>query len=300
MNGRSGFMVAMLLALAAVLPLAALPAVAGQNDVRRINGEGNQRYSDEQWAEALEAYREAGALDPQNPILHYNLGNALFRLHDLDQAEAHYRVAAAAEDGDLARQARFNLGNTEFRRAETLEGAGDWQGRGQALGKAIEHWKSVLEDDPTDRDAKRNLELAWRKLREEPPENQQQEQQQQQDQQDEQQQEDGQQQQQDQQEEQDQEQDQEQEQPQQQSGEGEEEEAEEQQQQAGREEQEPQAGEAPREQQEQPAGEQRQEARISEEEAQRILDALRDEELEEQKRQMAERKARGGSSAKDW
>ncbi len=40
--------------------------------------------------------------------------------------------------------------------------------------------------------------------------------------------------------------------------------------------------------------------RISPEEAQRILDALRDEELEEQRRQMAERKGKGGSAERDW
>lgn len=291
MNRRTGIAMALLF-------FAALPALAGPNEVRRINGEGNRLYTEEEWAEALETYREAAVLDPQNPVLHYNLGNALFRLNDLDEAETHYRAAAAAEDGDLARQARFNLGNTAFRRAETLESAGDWQGRNQALGKAIEHWKSVLESDPADRDAKRNLELAWRKLRETPPENQQQEQDRQRN------------------EEQDEQNQEQQEQPQ--DGEQGEEEQEQQQsedsddeqkEQADQQEQ-PQANQEQRqeEQQQQQVGEEKQdeqageqqEARISEEEARRILDALRDEEMEEQKRQLAERKAKGGSAEKDW
>jgi tetratricopeptide (TPR) repeat protein len=278
---------------------AALPVIASPNKVRRINGEGNRLYTEDEWAEALETYREAAALDPQNPVLHYNLGNALFRLNDLDQAETHYRVAAAAEDGDLARQARFNLGNTAFRQAETLEGAGDWQGRNQALAKAIEQWKSVLEGDPANRDAKRNLELAWRKLREPPPENQQQQQDEQQNGEEEEQNQE--QQQEGEQGEQEQDQQQEQQQP---SEEGDDEQKEQsgqqEQPQPGQEQQEvqqqPQAGE---QEQDQQAGEER-EARISGEEAQRILDALRDEEMEEQRRQMAERKAKGGSAAKDW
>ncbi len=157
--------------LAAVFLLCAAPLVAGQNEVRKINRQGNQLYTEDQWADALDRYTAAGEIDPENPVLHYNLGNALFRLNDLDKAETHYRVAAAAEDPELARRARFNLGNTEFRRAETLEGAGDWQGRNQSLTRSIDHWRSVLDAEPDNRDAKLNLELARRKLLEEPPEN---------------------------------------------------------------------------------------------------------------------------------
>ena len=178
MNGatRTGICAA-LLGMAGLLMLLASPVYAGQNQVRRINKQGNQLYTEEQWAEALAAYTAAGEIDPQSAVLHYNLGNTLYRLNDLDKAEAHYRVAAAGEDPDLARRARFNLGNTDFRRAETLEGAGDWQGRNQALAKAIENWKSVLETEPANRDAKLNLELARQKLLEKPPENQEQQQQ---------------------------------------------------------------------------------------------------------------------------
>jgi hypothetical protein len=295
---------------ALLLLLSTVPLAASQNKVRRINEQGNQLYTGEQWADALAEYTAAGELDPQNPVLHYNLGNVHFRLNDLDKAETHYRVAAAAEDEQLARRARFNLGNTEFRRAEALEGAGDWQGRNQALGKSIEHWRSVLEGDPGNRDAKLNLELARRKLLEEPPENQQQQQDQQnqdqeedqQDQQDQQQQQDQQNQDQQQEEQEDQQQQQDQQDQEEQEGEeqqqqqqedgGEEQEQEQQQQQSAEEQQ--------QEQEQQAAEQQAQEMRISPEEAERILDALRDEELEEQKRQAAERKGRRGSAAKDW
>ena len=280
----------------AVLLLFGVPARAGQNEVRRINKDGNRLFTEEQWNEALAEYTAANDLDPDNPVLHYNLGNALYRLNDLDTAETHYRVAAAGEDAQLSRQARFNLGNTAFRKAETLEGAGDWQGRNQALGQALDHWKTVLETEPANGDAKRNLELALRKLREEPPENQQQQQQDQQDQ-----------------EEQDQEEQQDQEQQQQEGNEQEEQDQQEEEQQGEQqqEEQQQQQGEEQQEEQQQQTGEQeeeqeqqqdqqQQEARISEEEAQRILDALRDEELDEQRRQMAERKGRGGSAERDW
>ncbi len=279
-----------------------LPLVAGQNEVRKVNQQGNQLFDEGDWALALEQYAAAGELDPQNPVLHYNLANTLFELNDLEQAETHYRVAAAAEDQELARRARFNLGNTEFRRAETLEGAGDWQGRNQALAKAMESWKQVLETDPANLDAKRNLELAWKKLQEEPPEDQQQDQQDQE--QDQDQEKQDQEQDQEQKQEQEQEEDSEQdEQEQQQQQEEEKDEEKEQQQQQGEEEEEQQqeSQDQPQpEEQPQTGEEQQEEMRISPEEAQRILDALRDEELEEQKRQMAERKGKGGSAERDW
>jgi len=302
--------------VAILLLTGTLPLLAGQNQVRTINRQGNQLFSDEQWAEALAEYTAANELDPQSPVLHYNLGNALHRLNDLDKAETHYRMAAAAEDTELSSHARFNLGNTAYRRAETLEGAGDWQGRNQALGQALDHWKTVLEAEPDNTDAKRNLELGLRKLQEQPPDEQQQDQEQEDQEQEDQEQEDQEQEDQEQEEQEqegqeqeqqgegeDQEQqgqpqeeeqdDQQEEQPQQQAGE-EEEKDEQQEQQADQ-----QPGEEQEQEQEQQDGQQ-EEARISEEEAQRILDALRDEEVEEQRRQLAERKGRGGSAERDW
>lgn len=297
-----GVTVRVCLFLLALLVVTA-PLTAGQNKVRRINGEGNKLYTEEQWADALAQYTAANEIDPENPVLHYNLGNALYRINDLEQAVTHYTAAAASEDQELARRARFNLGNTWFRNAEALEGTGDWEGRNKALAQSIGHWQSVLTEEPGNRDAKLNLELALKKLQEEPPENQQQ--QDQEGEQDEQEK--------DQQEEQDQQQDQEgeqgeEEQDQQQQKEGEQEQdQQEEQPQSGeeKEEDQEQQGETqqpqPGEEQEQQAGEeQAEQMRISPEEAQRILDALRDEELEEQRRQMAERKGKGGSAEKDW
>jgi Ca-activated chloride channel family protein len=270
-----------------VVPLIFAPSLAaGGNEVRKINQQGNQFYTGDQWADALAEYTAAGEIDPENPVLHYNLGNTLYRLNDLDKAETHYRVAAAAEDPELARRARFNLGNTAFRRAETLEGAGDWQGRNQALATSIDHWRSVLDAEPGNLDAKLNLELARRKLLEEPPENQQQQDQQEQD------------------EEQDQEQDQQDQQQQDQEDQQEEQEEDGEQEQEsetdGEEQQQEQQTDQQQEQEQQAGEEQAEEMRISPEEAQRILDALRDEELEEQRRQMAERKGKGGSAERDW
>lgn len=286
-NGPRGLAILILLVLSVPLSLTR-PLAAGQNDVRRINGEGNLLYGEGEWAEALELYTAAGELDPENPVLHYNLANTLYYLNDLEKAETHYRVAAASENEELARRARFNLGNTGFRRAEALEGAGDWPGRNKALVQSIGHWQSVLEEDPGNRDAKLNLELARRKLQEEPPENEQQ--QDQEDQQEQQQQ--------------DEQQDKQNQQPQQQDEQDAEEEqsGEEQQSESGEDEQpQEEPSSEQQEEQEQPAGEeQAEEMRISPEEAQRILDALRDEEIEEQRRQMAERKGRGGSAERDW
>lgn len=57
---------------------------------------------------AMEAYREALALEPDHADAHVNLGRLLHEQGALADAERHYRAAAAADSGGA--RARYNLG----------------------------------------------------------------------------------------------------------------------------------------------------------------------------------------------
>lgn len=68
-----------------------------------------QREDDDQPQEAADLYRRAVALQPTDPILHFNLGNVLFGLGRAEDAAACYREALRHDPGYA--EAWNNLGN---------------------------------------------------------------------------------------------------------------------------------------------------------------------------------------------
>ena len=189
---------------------------------------------------------------PDAPELHFNVGDALFKRGEYDQALREFERVFSAEEQKIQAQAHYNMGNSFFQQ--------------QAFEQAVAAYKQALELDAADEDAKVNLELALEKLQEQ---QQQQQQDSEQDQQDQEQQQDSEPNQQNQEQQEDSEQDQQdQEQQQQQDSE------------QGQQDQEQQQSEQDQQSEEQPAEQQS----ISPEEAQQLMDALKNRELDAQKR----------------
>src|SRR5690349_5711593 len=47
---------------------------------------GNKLYKEGKFDEAIVEYRKAAATDPNNPVIQYNLGNAVFKKENFDEA----------------------------------------------------------------------------------------------------------------------------------------------------------------------------------------------------------------------
>ena len=238
----------------------------GQSGRSLVNN-GNKRFQEEEYDEALSNYKEALGKRVPEDVVRYNLGNVYYRKDNYDLAEQQMEAAIESDDPELQARGYFNRGNARFQQ--------------QQFDKSIADYIEVLKRNPQDIGAKANLELARRMLQ------LQQQQQQQQSNQDSTQQDQDQQQQQ--QGDQEQQQDQQQEQKQQ-------EQSEEEQQQ-----QESQPKEEEQEQQEQPQpqpAEQKDE--LSQEDAEKLLNALQMDEKdvlrELIKRQIPETQPKG----KDW
>jgi tetratricopeptide (TPR) repeat protein len=116
----------------------------------RRTEEGNRRYVEKAYDEALRAYTEAQVELPEAPELFYDIGNVLYRQGDLEGAEEAWTRALAAADDDLVADIAHNLGNARYGR--------------QAYQEAVEAYRQALGARPEDRDTKRNLELALREL----------------------------------------------------------------------------------------------------------------------------------------
>ncbi|MFC1476106.1 tetratricopeptide repeat protein [Candidatus Zixiibacteriota bacterium] len=146
---------------------------AQADDYRRLIDEGNALYGEGKFDEALAKYREAQIERPEAPEVQYNIAGTLYRQNAFEEATQTYSGSLTTESAQLESHSHYNTGNALFRQQ-------DYPG-------AIEAYKQALEINPDDADAKFNLELARKLLKEQLQPQQQEQQQQQQQQQEEQQ-----------------------------------------------------------------------------------------------------------------
>jgi len=220
------------------------------DDFEDLVEKGNQALTEGDQQTALNFYHQAEVERPETPELEYNIAGALYKDEKYEEAVDKLQKSLVMQDAAKESSAHYNLGNVYYR-------MGDFQ-------NAIQSYQRSLEITPEDIDAKYNLELARKMLKEQmKPENQEQQQQQ----------------------------EQEQPQPEQQQ--------EQEEQQSQPQDQDEKQDEQDENQQQQPQPEERNEDEMSKEDAERILNALKDDEKELQKDQ--ERfKVRGDYRGNDW
>ncbi len=126
------------------------------------NKKGNAFYEKGQYDEALKLYRDAQLESPESPPIHYNIGNVLYQKKKFPEASEEYQKALSSDQPLLQEQAFYNLGNTAYRVGKLQE--------------AIDFYKKALQLKSDDMDAKYNLEFVRKKLKEmaqkQPPQSQ--------------------------------------------------------------------------------------------------------------------------------
>jgi len=113
---------------------------------------GNAAFAANDFKKALEFYRSAETEIPESPELNYNIAGTLSREGKYEESVDMYTKSLNTTDINLEAQAHYNLGNTYFH----ME---DYQ-------SAITSYENALKINPNDLDAKFNLELARKRLKE--------------------------------------------------------------------------------------------------------------------------------------
>ncbi len=125
---------------------------------------GNRHYQAGAYEAALERYAAAEALRPATPEIAFDRGNVWFRQHDYDRALEAYLAALGSEDARLRASASYNIGVIKFRQAMAVEhSAKDALSLTEA---AVRYYRDSLAVDASRVEARYNLELAYKLLRE--------------------------------------------------------------------------------------------------------------------------------------
>ncbi len=126
--------------------------------------EGNELYAQGKYDEANNKYRDALIDNPESPIVHFNLGDVLYKKKNYEEAVKSFDKTTSSEDILQQSKSYYNLGNTLYRMGK--------------LPESIQMYKKALELNPEDEDAKYNIEFVRTKIKNEaqkqPNQNQQQ------------------------------------------------------------------------------------------------------------------------------
>ena len=115
-----------------------------------LNQKGNKAYGEKRYETALDSYRKAQIKNPEDSTIRYNVGTALYQMDQFQEAETQLAQSLAkAKTKDLKALAYYNHGNAQYRLGQ--------------FDKAIESYKKALDLNPSDKDAKFNLEVLQKK-----------------------------------------------------------------------------------------------------------------------------------------
>ncbi|HME92388.1 MAG TPA: tetratricopeptide repeat protein [Myxococcaceae bacterium] len=112
--------------------------------------QGQRAYEDGRYEDALKAFDQAKKELPSSAAVEFNRGNAFYKMGRHEDAKQAYRRAGETDRADLKEKDYYNLGNV-------------WAEMGNAQ-EAIASYRKALTLDPTDEQARHNLEVVLRNL----------------------------------------------------------------------------------------------------------------------------------------
>jgi tetratricopeptide (TPR) repeat protein len=149
-----------MLKLFLTLMMVCFPALAAQASAVSKNKRGNKAFKKGKYPEAVEHYQAAQVEAPEKKAIAYNLGNAHYKANDFEKALSAYDRAKGVKDSKVKKKALFNAGNAYYRAGANPQD----RGAQEKLKQAVEKYKEVLKLDPFDQNAKFNLQKALERL----------------------------------------------------------------------------------------------------------------------------------------
>ncbi len=147
------------------LSVIALIILCGFGDTAYFaNERGNKLYKEGRYEDALKEYGQAGVGPTPPKEVEYNRGNALFRLGRYNEAAKAYAKAFQTAKPGLKKNSGYNMGTAFYKAGEKAYEAKKLEDASKLFKESVKRLKASLKDDPSDNDARHNLELALKKL----------------------------------------------------------------------------------------------------------------------------------------
>jgi len=150
--------------LVLVLPL--LFGFTLKDDLANLNNKGNSAFQEGQFDQALEFYKNAQVESPEQPELHFNIGNVLLQKKKYEDAIKEYEQAASLfKDPEKTSRAHYNIGVARYRTAEQLATMENFQEAIKKLKEAMSSNQLAMKRNPGDPDPKYNYQQSKRLLK---------------------------------------------------------------------------------------------------------------------------------------
>jgi len=132
-----------------LLPALFISAAGYSQPEQKFIRKGNHEYNDKKFGEAEVNYRKALEKKSTSRKAEYNLSNSLYKQEKYDAAAAKFQGLTQQEkDRNALSRYYYNQGNSLF--------------KANKLNESIEAYKNALRNNPSDEDAKHNLQYALR------------------------------------------------------------------------------------------------------------------------------------------
>jgi len=138
--------------------MAFLTAASAWADTRKAVEEGQKLFEQHKYAEAHERFNEAAADLPESPLLEFNKAATFYKRQDYDKATELYRQSLLTKDPQLEAAAKYNLGNCEFQQA--VMNQSDLGKAIEMLDRAMVYYRDAIETLADPQKARYNLEKA--------------------------------------------------------------------------------------------------------------------------------------------
>ena len=132
-------------------------------DAALRNRDANRAFEANDFEQATDLYDDALTLEPESGVISYNLGNALYRQGQFEEATTALLRGMLSEDPQVRQSSLYNLGNAFVKL--------------QKYPEALTAYRKALEIDPHDLQTKVNFEKALQLLQQQQQQQQQQQEQ---------------------------------------------------------------------------------------------------------------------------
>lgn len=144
--------------VAGLLAVFASAVRAEDKSPRDLVAEGNKAVQFGQYDEAIDRYKQAETLLPESPEVAYDLGVAYYRQKDYKKAVEYFSKALATRNPSLEAKTKYNLGNCSY--SSALQKQEDTQAAVKDLQQAIQYYRDAIDLVPDEKDARANIERA--------------------------------------------------------------------------------------------------------------------------------------------